>query len=450
MPLKPYDLGESDASDREQAKLNAALQRSVSAALAATPRIGVAEARRAQTQLDIMSERDTTRLLIISEDSSFLNQDTQTLDGYVSIADVFDEVHIMVLQQGATPRNPVLRVAPNVWLYVVSGRHPWSLPLRALRMIAEQMVFAEGFRPDLIVARNPYASALVAYFAGRQYNRPTQLHILDELIRSVSSAPLPYAKLRRCLAWYFIPRFLSIRTGTDSLATWITKRYPTIPDVQVLPRFHNYAQLQVRTTKQSIKDTYRQFGFVIAYCGPLDAHSLGYQVMDAVRGLLRSPTIGLVFFGDGPAKRELEKRAQILGVSTQIAFERDPDAVVQFLASVDVLVVPENTAAADELVMMAAFAQVPVVATLTTLRSDFFLHRESILLCGAGEVIVMGSLINQLLNDVSLRESMRTAAYAVVSERLHEDPEVYRLAYRDSVEAALFVSAVETVEMTSE
>lgn len=426
-----------------------ALQRKVANSLTSTPRIPIAEARRGQTQVEITSDRDTTRLLIISQDVSLLNQTTQTLDGYVNIADVFDEVHIMVLQQGGPAHNPVLRVAPNVWLYVVTGRHLAWLPVRALRMIAEQMIFAEGFRPDLIVARNPYESALVAYFAGRHYNRPTQLHILDEIVRPVTKSTMPYRRLHLWLARYLIPRFPSIRTGTDSLCAWITKHYPTVLDVQVLPRFHNYSQLRVQSDKQSIKATYRQFGFVIAYCGPLDLNSRAYQVLDAVRGLLRSPTIGLVFFGDGPARRELEKRAEILGVASQIAFERDPNALLQYLASVDVLVVPEDTAAADEIVIMGAFAEVPVVASLTSLRSDFFLHGESILLCGVGDVITMGTLVNQLLNDAVLRDGMSAAAYAVVSERLHEDPDVYRLAYRDSVEAALFVNDPDEEEVTA-
>jgi glycosyltransferase involved in cell wall biosynthesis len=419
--------------------LNAALTREVKSVSKTAPRIPIAEARFGQTQVDIDSSRDTTRLLIISQDASLLNQTTQTLDGYVNIADVFDEVHIIVLQQGAPIRNPVLRVAPNVWLYVVTGQHLWWLPVRALRMIAEQMVFAEGFRPDLIVARNPYESALVAYFAGRHYNRPTQLHILDETVRPVASAGSSFVWMHRMLARYLIARFLSIRTATDSMSAWVTKRYPKVPDVQVLPRFHNYSQLRIQATVRSIKDTYRQFGFVIAYCGPLDDDSKAFQAMDAVRGLLRSPTIGLIFFGDGPGRHELEKRAEILGVKSQVAFERDPHAVVDYLASVDVLLVPEDTPAADEVVIMGAFAEVPVVATLTTLRSDYFLHGESILLCGVGDVIAMGTLVNQLLNDVGLRETIAMGASVAVTERLHEDPEDYRIAYRDSVEAALFV-----------
>jgi len=447
MKQKSHDLSKYDVSDRARSALNTALSEELSGT-SNTAHVPIAEARHGQTQVAIESDRDTTRLLVISQELTLLNQTTQSLDGYVNIADVFDEVHIMVLQQGLPPRNPVLRVASNVWLYVVTSEVAWQLPIRALRTIAEQMIFAEGFRPDLIVARDSYESALVAYVAGRHYTRPTQLHIMDDLLRPVLPPALPPSRFRRFISWYLIPHFASIRVATDSMRSWLLQKYPQIPDVRMLPRFHNYAQLQLQSTARSVKSTYRQFGFVIAYCGVLDSNAKAYQVMDAVRGLLRSPTIGLIFFGDGPARRELEKRAQILGVSSQIAFETDPEAVTQYLASVDVLVVPEDTAAADELVIMGAFAEVPVVATLTTLRSDFFVHGESMLLCGVGDTMMMGTLVNQLVNDRGLRETLRVVAHAIVSERLHEDSDIYRLAYRDSVEAALFIHDTKTADST--
>ena len=450
MPPKRTDLFHTDASDRERADLDRLLQREVANLTTAAPRVPVAVARHEKPRAEIVSERDTTRLLIISRDTALLNQATQSLDGYVQLTDVFDEVHIVVMQQGITPHNPVLRVAPAVWLYVVSGRSRWWLPVMALRMIAEQMMFADGFRPDLIVARDPYESALVAYFAGRHYNRPTQLHILDESTKRTGGSRVRESSLRRWFSRRLIARFMSIRTSTDSIADAITKRYPQIPDVATLPRFHNYEQLRTSSTERNIKDTYRQFTFVIAYCGPLDIGSKAFQVMDAVRGYLRGPKIGLVFFGDGPARKELEKRAQILGITTQIAFERENTAMTQYLSSVDVLVVPEDTTVADEVAIMGAFAHVPLVAVATPLRSDLFLHGESALLCGVDDVMTMTAHINRLVNDVNFRQTLADKAYAIVATRLHEDPEAYKLAYRDSVEAALFVGESEEEEVMKE
>lgn len=438
-PARP-DLLQTDVSKRQQEVLDYVLQHDPSKpSVPGAPRVPVAEARRGATQVDVVSERDTTRLLFISRDTSLLNQSKQTLDGYINLGEVFDEVHIMVLQPGIKPRNPVLRVSANMWVYVIAAEHWWWTPFVALRTIAEQLLFADGFRPDLIVARDPYESALVAYLAGRHYNRPTQLHITEDWKSVLVRAMLPHAAWRARLAAWLVPRFASVRTSTDAVAALVQTRYPDIPDVQVLPRFHNYAQLRTVSTAQNIKDVYKQFSFVIAYVGALNHDALAYQVMDAVRGLLRNQRIGLVYFGDGAGRAELQKRATLLGIATQVVFERGNDAVVNYFASADVVVVPEMTEASDEVVIRAAFSGVPIVAVATAQRKDLFVHAESAFLCPVGDITLMGNFVNKLLNDSMVRRSLSESAHLAVSQKLHEDPELYRIAYRDSVEAALFV-----------
>lgn len=53
-------------------------------------------------------------------------------------------------------------------------------PFAGIEMVEEQLEFANGFRPDLIVARDPFESAIVALKIAKKYNRPTQLHILQD------------------------------------------------------------------------------------------------------------------------------------------------------------------------------------------------------------------------------------------------------------------------------
>jgi len=47
-----------------------------------------------------------------------------------------------------------------------------------------------------------------------------------------------------------------------------------------------------------------------------------------------------------------------------------------------------------------------------------------------------------------LRKQLVVKARQVVQSRLHEDPEVYRLAYRASVEQGLFLEEVSASEVT--
>lgn len=448
-PRRP-DLLQADPSLREQTVLDYALKRESAEKNEVVPRVSIAEARRSAVQLDVVSERDTTRLLFISRDASLLNQATQTLDGFLNLSDVFDEVHIVVLQVGALPRNPVLRVSANVWLYVVAAPHWWLTPMAAVEMIKSQLAFADGFRPDLIVARDAYECALIALYLGRHLSRPVQLHVLEDIFGLKVRARLPHAFWRLLIARYVVPRFLSVRTSTDQLTLKLSKRYPGIPDIATLPRFHNYQALRAASGQTyTLKEKYPQYVFRMLYIGVLDSDACAYQAMDAVRGLLRNKKICLVFYGSGKGRIELQKRAEILGIAEQVVFERDLDQAA-CLAGANVLLVPETTPVADEIAALGAFARVPLVLAVTPQRADIFVNGDSAFLCKEGDTVAMGLAVSKLMSSAPLANDFIEAAFTAVSSRLHEDPVAYRLAYRDSVEAALFAGMSDTEDVDSE
>jgi glycosyltransferase involved in cell wall biosynthesis len=374
-----------------------------------------------------------------------LNQTKQSLDGYLNLSDVFDEVHIVVLQTGLAPRNPVLRVSANVWLYVVSAPRWWLTPIAAIEMIRSQLIFAEGFRPDLIVARDCYESALIAYYLSRHLDRPMQLHVLEDILEKKVRARVPHAFWRLLITWYVLPRSMSVRTSTDQLALKVRTRYPRIADIATLPRFHNYQELLTTAPRYTLKDKYSEYTFRMLYIGALDSESRAYQAMDSVRGLLRNKHICLVFYGVGTARTELQKRAEILGIAEQIIFERDLDQSA-CLAGANVLIVPDVTSVSDEVAILGAFAKVPLVLAMTPQRADLFENAESAFLCKEGDTIAMGLAVSRLMSSAPLVNDFVEAAFTAVSTRLHEDPIEYRLAYRDSIEAALFVGDESVVE----
>ncbi|KXJ99793.1 MAG: hypothetical protein UZ19_OD1000291 [Parcubacteria bacterium OLB19] len=146
--------------------------------------LSVEEAIHDQSVYEVKSERAETRVLFVSRDESLLNPTQQSLDGYTNISDLFDEVHILILRQGIRAKNPALRVANNVWLYTASDKDWWKTPFAGMKLINDQLVFAGGFRPDLIVARDPFESAVLAIMLGKKYERPVQIHVLEDYTKT--------------------------------------------------------------------------------------------------------------------------------------------------------------------------------------------------------------------------------------------------------------------------
>lgn len=437
----PSHLSKFDVTERQKATLQYVLSQEANAKknAAAGPKVSIAEARQGNVHYQAVSDRETTRLLFISQETSLLNQTTQSLDGYLNMSDVFDEVHILVIQVGKAIRNPVLRVADNVWLYTVSAPAGLSLISAAKDMIKQQLEFADGFRADLIVARDPILSGYIALWASRHYDRPAQLHMVEDFTQKKRFQKFAYPRLTSWLYAYVCKHFDSIRTNTDSLTQKLQSKYPHKTDIKTLPRFHNFAGLASGVATINIKDKYRQFSFIILYVGSLNFESKAYQAIDASRNLMRSPKVGLVILGDGDARAEFIKRAELLGIGSQVVFEKSAEDVYSYLKSADVLLVPDIDEASDELTIQAAAAGIPLVIAEAPNRHDLFVPEQSAFFFDSNDIMGMSNQMKKVLNDPGARQLLVRNARDMVALKLHEDPLAYRLAYRDSVEAALFV-----------
>ena len=402
------DLSRTDAAEYEQASLEYILAQEKKQN-DTTKYLSVDEALKGEALFEATSNRDVTRVLFISQDESLLNPTKQSLDGYTNLTDLFDEVHILILRQGIASKNPVLRVEKNLWIYTATNKNWWGTLRPGLALAEEQLVFADGFRPDIIVARDPFESAVVAGWLSKKYNRPMQVHVLDDYTTAYFLAKNRHNRWRRYLPRYTLHNVLSVRTSTRAMYEKIHADF-AIGDLAVLPKFNNYEALIKAQATVDLKEKYKPFIFIILYIGKLTHTSAAYRALDAARFGLKNPRIGLVFLGDGPARHELEDRAKLLGVKEQVVFASDVKDDVPYLKSANVLMVTDVTPESEEVALRGAAAGIPMVMARTDVRADIFADGESALMCDADSTDDFSLKLNIIMNDVPLRAHLTEAA----------------------------------------
>lgn len=441
-------LSHYDAAERERSSLEYVLERE-KREKDDTKYLSVKDALLAGAVSDSRSVRNITRVLFISQDESLLNPTQQSLDGYTNISELFDEVHILILRQGIPAKNPVLRVAKNVWLYTASYKDWWGTPIIGKRLIEEQLVFAYGIRPDIIVARDPFESAVLANYIGKKHGRPVQVHIVEDYSKNEFLEKSKQNKWRRRLIKLTLRGVVSIRTSTRAIYDKVLKDFAP-KDLGILPRFNNYESLIKIEPTLDLKAKYKPFVFIILYIGKLNHDSMLYKAIDAARFGLKNPHIGLVVLGDGSAKKEFEDRAKILGVREQIVFESDIRDDVPYLKSANVLIVPDTSPESEEVALRGAAAGIPMILTRTPTREDIFSDGESALMCDADSVDEFSLKLNILMNDIVLRKQMVDSAQEMIESKFHEDPNKYLAAYRESIEQVLFLNSDKEVKEDAE
>lgn len=371
-----------------------------------------------------LSNKEARLLYVLKVTTGQVWQDRLPLSVISTLA---TEVHVLVLTQGPVVAKSVQRIADNVWVYTICAKHWWWTPSVGLKFLTEQLAFANGFRPSQIIALDPHESAFVAYRAGKKYSCPTQLHILADISAQDFTPIDTPSKWHRLLASYLIPKFKSVRTQTQQLADSVYEYFSTV-DLEVLPRYHTRGEI-LSKKKLNLPHTYRPHEVFVFWSGSLDADSSLYQLLQSLRFVLKSPRVALVVHGQGVAKAALQEQAKVLGIQRQVIFLPPTATREDYLLSVDLLVVNATNFESDELVFQALGAGVPVVMTQTPQRADVFVHGESGFLCPADDIQFIADRVEDLLNDVGLRQQFSTQAKQITDTYFYTDVSQYQQAY---------------------
>lgn len=380
------------------------------------------------------SDRSQSRVLFVTRDMSVLEKNSAAVLHFAGLSEVFSEIHILILGESWQGKSRVERLGKNIWAYTTSVKFwPWQMPA-ALAVARQQLIFSGGFRPDIVIALDPFEAGLSGLLIAEKYDREFQLHITEDFSTREFRERNKSNGWRLRIAAHVLKRTQSVRVATEAIHSYIAQKYPRIADIALLPRHFDIQTILQTAEGGEFADAFPQFSFTVLFIGKLDHESTLFRALDASRSILTSQRIGLVVLGEGPNKKEFEKRAEILGVKEQVLFQKDESQLIAYLHSADVLLCTDTTELSDEVVIKAAAAGLPIIAARTELRQDLFEDTDSAFLCQKEDTVAFSQRLVEILNSNALRIQFSRNARDTIKSRLHEDPNAYKLAYRDAIE----------------
>jgi glycosyltransferase involved in cell wall biosynthesis len=137
----------------------------------------------------------------------------------------------------------------------------------------------------------------------------------------------------------------------------------------------------------------------------------GFGVLvDAAAGIcLANPRAGVVIFGEGPLRGELERRISRLNLAGRVAlpgFRTDLDSLI---GGADVVVLPSFTEGLPNVALEASAAGVPVIATAVGGNPEVVAEGETGLLVAPGDPARLAAKVNDLLRDPAARARLGAA-----------------------------------------
>lgn len=396
--------------------------------------VSVEEALHERPLMSYDAGREKSRVLFVTNDTAFLNPVDDALDRFYELSQYFDEMHIMVLRSGVLPTKPVLRVRENIWLYVASAQYWWWTPVIAHEVVAaNQLVFAGGFRPDIVVALEPFESGLAAQWIAKAHDRPVQIHVRKDFLSDGFLKASPRNRWRKWFARYVLRRAYSVRVQTSQIRDKIRSLCAADAHIQILPRFNNFAAIRDTALSVRVHEVYPMYEKILLFIGSLDYNSTLFGAIDIMKYVLANPRVGLLVLGDGPTKAECESKVHKLGLSTQVAFPKHIQDIASYLKSADVLVVTDRTAAADEIALQGAVAGIPTIMLENEIRNEYFTDGRDAYLCPEDEACFKNK-IHRIVHDKAVRTQFAAEVKKTVRPHLALDASVYQEQYRNLIE----------------
>lgn len=401
-----------------------------------TAAVDIDEARMGERLITNQTGRSQSRILLLTEDLTYLEPNSHAVGELNILAGIFDEIHVMVLAP-IGEKEVISRVGDNAWVYRLGYKYWWRVSAKAKACAEENLFFADNFRADIVVAKEPYLAGLAGLSVARHFGRVLQLHVLEDFFTPQFKRRERKNKWLVRLAKYVIPRSDSVRVATASIKESLTKNIKKAPKIEILPRFYNLSALLKSAPALDLHEIYKDFSFIILAFAPLSADSPLQDVFAGLNKVLHNPRVGLVVVGDGLALNLYQEKAQILGIERNVVFKKTVEDSISYMQSADMLVQTDVTKDGDGIIFQAAAAGLPMVMYETDLRNDLFKDGESASLCPVGDTYALAVEVNNFLNNPTLRKQYETNARNVVQTRLLEDEATYYQAYRDSIETAI-------------
>lgn len=398
-------------------------------------RMSVEDERRDAPLLEYVSERDQVRLLILTRDTTVRELGSLSQRHLLELGQLFAEIHVIILNTKDEETITTVRLAENTWLYSTHSNYWWKTVFDAKRIARTQLVFSNSFRPDIVVAHDPFESGVAGLLIARTFDRSLQVHVHEDFYDTRFVDLERYNDIRAFAAPRVLKRATSVRVKVPHLLQALVETYPLLEKrSEILPEYYDLRAWRDMTPNINLRTRYPQFRFIMLHVSSMYSTSRTAEVIEGAAPILRQyPGIGLVIVGSGPLRGVLEKKVIAFGIQNQVEFEPSPDEHISHMKSAHVLIHFSDMPEEDQVLLEAASVKLPIIARSEGLTGELFSDGESAFLCAKCDPYCITEKINTCLNQNQLRVQYAIRAQEIVFDRIQQDYRAYLEAYRSSI-----------------
>lgn len=324
------------------------------------------------------------------------------------------EVRVLSIREGDIPGVEVERVG----IGRSGSPNPVAAFLSYLRLLVGARRRLRHFDPDVVHAHYATTHGVIA---GWRSSAPVVLTVWGS---DVMRGDRPVRRPLRNLVRFAARRAVAVTSASEAMARVVRSLSGVDPEIVRFGVDVSRFASQFDGTASSDEP------FTIGFLKGL-SRRYGPDVLIAAmpRIVKRWPDARLLVGGDGPMRPSLEQAAAETGVADSISFEGriDPADVPEFLARIDLLVNPSRSESFGVVLLEAAAAGVPVVATDVGGVREAVVAGETALLVPPDNAAALAEAVIALAADPDRREHMGRVAFEMARSRHRWETSVDRM-----------------------
>ena len=355
-----------------------------------------------------------------------------TLTRHRQYAERLDGLHVLVRSHaGAALRcpNDRLELGPRLWSYPFAVSQRWRYPAVAYRLGKELL---RTTPIDVITAQDPFLTGLVGWLLARRHGLPFNLQIHFDILDN------PYWLLERPvnLALHVLAHWLVRRADTVRVGT--TREQRKLCGYGLAPERVTVAPVPVDLTRfvspngRLLRDALLagRFTRLVLWVARLVPQKDGKTLLKAAARVVKErPQTRFVLVGQGPQEQALRAYAEKLRLGDHVHFAGavEHQAVVAYFSACDVLALSSLYEGTGLVLLEAAAAQRPAVATDVAGAEDVIQEALSGFIVPIRSDAALADRLNVVLDSSRLARTMGRRAHDHVRDRFQPEALLERL-----------------------
>ena len=235
--------------------------------------------------------------------------------GYSEKTEQFHAVVFTLRKEGCVEQK-----VGNLFVYPTNSVSQWFYVLDAYRL-CKKIITNNGLTKDnaVISTQDPFQTGFVGVGLSKKFDLPLQVQIHTDFLSHYFSGF--FNGVRKIIAGYVIPKAQGIRVVSSVISDSLRLKFPNLKaDVSILPVFVDVEKIEniVAVTDRADTGTF-PFSKKILMISRLTKEKRFDVALKAMKNVVEKVSdVGLVIFGSGPEKENIEKMVNDFGLEEKV------------------------------------------------------------------------------------------------------------------------------------